>query len=189
MAASSSTTTPPVEQTGAAGLLSFTQPPQTAALSYYKIAPSNSITFGWNFTSMAVWPEHLTVKAFCSANGNTYMVGAGTIDGQATQVIWDPWAYEQQPGVTSLAAAEYTIRIHDERGEGAGILGGHLTPYTGTRFSLYRPEKATPIESWSCQGCSSAFETATVFRPMTIALFATVLMVLLSGFNVLRRTT
>ncbi|KAG8833151.1 hypothetical protein FRC17_011271, partial [Serendipita sp. 399] len=142
----STTTAPPIEQTAPGGLLSFTQPPQTAALSYYKIAPSNLITFGWNFTSVHIWPESLTIKAFCAANGNTYTVGPGTIDGQATQVIWDPWAYEQQPGVTPLAAAEYTLRIHDERGEGAGILGGHLTPYTGTRFSLYRPARATPLE-------------------------------------------
>jgi hypothetical protein len=66
------------------------------------------------------------------------------IDGQ---VVWDPYAYEQSQGATPLAAAEYTLMIHDERGPQAAIKGGHLSPYTGTKFSLYRPQDYTPLES------------------------------------------
>lgn len=166
-------------------------PPQTAAASYYKIAPSSPITFGWNMTSVIATPTHLTIMAICTSNGNTYPIGpaslSGTIDGQATQVVWDPWAYEQQQGAVPLAAAEYTIRITDERGPGAGILGGYLTPYTGTKFSLYRPQQYTPLESWTCPGCSSATLSMAAMRPASIALFATCLIVVLSGFNLLRR--
>lgn len=190
MAAQTSTTsTVSVPQTAAAGGLLFTQPPQTAAASYYKIAPSNPITFGWNFTSVLVYPTSLTVSAFCASNGNTYPVGPtnGIIGGQATQVVWDAYAYEQGAGAVPLAAAEYTLMIHDERGSGAAIEGGHLTPYTGTKFSLYRPLDYTPLESWTCPGCSSALESAPATRPQTIALLATALIVLLSGFNLLRR--
>lgn len=35
-----------------AGGLSYTNPAVTAAPSYYKIAPNNPITFGWNFTGI-----------------------------------------------------------------------------------------------------------------------------------------
>lgn len=63
------------------------------------------------------------------------------------QVVWDPYQYEQAPGAVPLAAAEYTLRINDDRGPNAPIKGGYLSPYTGTKFSLYRPEAYTPLES------------------------------------------
>jgi hypothetical protein len=85
------TPTVSVPQTAAAGGLLFTQPPQTAAASYYKIAESNPITFGWNFTSVLVYPTSLTVSAFCASNGNTYAVGPtgsnGVLPGRSTQVF------------------------------------------------------------------------------------------------------
>lgn len=88
--AATATPTVSVPQSAAAGGLLFTQPPQTAAASYYKIAPSNPVTFGWNFTSVLVYPTSLTVNAYCQSNGNTYPVGPtaadGVIAGTATQV-------------------------------------------------------------------------------------------------------
>ncbi|PVF94562.1 hypothetical protein CPB86DRAFT_788953 [Serendipita vermifera] len=188
MAASSTVSIP---QTAAAGGLLFTQPPQTAAPSYYKIAPDNPVTFGWNYTSVSHLPETLHVSAYCQFNGNSYPIGptesSGVFVGAPTQVVWDPYAYEQAPGALPLAAAEYTLRIFDERGENIQIRGGYLTPYTGTKFSLYKPQAYTPLESWSCPGCSSGYEGAPVTRPMTIALLSTLLIVFLSGFNLMRR--
>lgn len=148
------TRTPRVSQTSIAnslpaGVLSFTQPPQTAAASYYKISPSNPITFGWNFTYLIQTPTHLTVSAFCSSNGNTYPVGPtdGVIDGAATQVVWDAYVYEQQQGAIPLAQAEYTLLVHDERGPNSGIHAGILSPNSGMKFSLYRPRDYVPLES------------------------------------------
>lgn len=90
MAQSTATSAPTVSvpETAAAGGLLFTQPPQTAAASYYKIAPSNPVTFGWNFTSVIVYPTSLTVSAYCQSNGNSYPVGPtnGVIPGHATDV-------------------------------------------------------------------------------------------------------
>lgn len=140
---------PTVPATAQAGVISFTQPPQTAAASYYKIAPGNPITFGWNFTAIIVTPTALTVSAYCQSNGNTYPVGPtdGVIEGAATQVVWNPYEYEQGQNAVRLAQAEYTIMIHDERGADSAIRGGYLTPYTGTKFSLYRPREYVPLES------------------------------------------
>ena len=148
------TRTPRVSQTSIAnslpaGVLSFTQPPQTAAASYYKIAANNPITFGWNFTYLVQTPTRLTVSAFCSSNGNTYPVGPtdGVIDGAATQVVWDAYAYEERQGAVPLAQAEYTLFINDERGPNSGIHAGLLTPNSGMKFSLYRPREYVPLES------------------------------------------
>ena len=148
------TRTPRASQTSIAnslpaGMLSFTQPPQTAAASYYKIAPSNPITFGWNFTYLIQTPTHLTVSAFCASNGNTYPVGPtdGVINGAATQVVWDAYQYEQQQGAVPLAQAEYTLYVHDERGPNSGIQAGLLSPNSGMKFSLYRPREYVPLES------------------------------------------
>ena len=81
-----------------AGGLTITQPPQTAT-SFYKIAPSQPITFAWNFTYLLATPASLTLSAV-GENGNTYPVGPtnGIIPGTATSVIWDPYSYNQNSG-------------------------------------------------------------------------------------------
>ncbi|KAJ9125639.1 hypothetical protein QFC22_000601 [Naganishia vaughanmartiniae] len=102
---------------------------------------------------LSVTPESLTVVATCTQNGNTYKVGptnaAGEINnvipGDATQIIWNPWEYEQQAGATPLAAATYTLSVWDERGPGATVAGGRFSPYSGTNFALYRPQQYTPL--------------------------------------------
>ena len=106
-----------------------------------------------NLYNDSVTPESLTVIATCTQNGNTYKVGptnaAGEIDnvvpGTATQIVWNPWEYEQQAGATPLAAATYTLSIWDERGPGATVAGGRFSPYSGSQFALYRPQQYTPL--------------------------------------------
>jgi len=188
------TRTPRVSQTSIAnslpaGVLSFTQPPQTAAASYYKIAANNPITFGWNYTYLVQTPTRLTVSAFCSSNGNTYPVGPtdGVIEGAATQVVWDVYAYEQRQGAVPLAQAEYTLFINDERGPNSGLHAGLLTPNSGMKFSLYRPRDYVPLESWSCPGCSNAMQAYSVAKTMPIALFLTFFLMFISGWQLLRR--
>lgn len=140
-----------IPQTAAAGGLLMTMPPQTATASFYKIAPSNPITFGWNFTSLFVQPTSLTVSAVCNDNGNTYPVGGalgnGVLPGSATSVVWDPWAYEQSPGAVMLAQGSYTLHINDQRGPTALGTPGMFNAYSGLRFALYSPGVATPLAS------------------------------------------
>jgi hypothetical protein len=92
MAASQTRSTATVPQTAAAGGLLFTQPPQTAAPSYYKISPDNPVTFGWNYTSVIVFPETLHISAYCQSNGNSYPVGptesSGVFVGAPTEVSY-----------------------------------------------------------------------------------------------------
>ena len=137
-----------IPQTAAAGLLSFTQPPQTGPASFYKIASGQPITFGWSFSGILATPTHLTVSAICD-NGNTYPVGPtnGIIPGTATQVVWDVFSYQQANPSIPLAQTSYTLSIWDDRGPGAPRQGGFLSPNSGMRFALYTPQPYTPLAS------------------------------------------
>ena len=146
----------------------FTQPPQTAAPSFYKFAPSQKITFGWNITSLSITPSQLTVSTFCSANGNTYPVGPtdGVIPGTATQVnlfcitkaqdvlitvvtkvVWDPYSYQQAHPTQPLIIASYTLQIMDNHGLTQLPVSGRFAPNTEMTFALYTPQTYTPLAS------------------------------------------
>ena len=126
----------------------ITQPAQTAQASFYKIAPGQSITFGWNFTSLYVTPTSLTISAICE-NGNTYPVGPtdGVIPGSATQVVWDVWSYQLAHPTLPLVQQSYTLVIADEQGTNAPLAPGLFAPNTGLRFAMYSPASYTPLES------------------------------------------
>ncbi|KAF8991751.1 hypothetical protein BDQ17DRAFT_1370375 [Cyathus striatus] len=182
--ASSSSSALLIPQTAPAGGLTITQPQQTVT-SFYKIAPSQLITFGWNFTYVLATPTHLTVSAVCD-NGNTYPVGPtdGVIDGTATQVVWDVYSY-QQNNPTPLAQASYTLHIWDDRGPGATRRPGFLEQNSALHFALYTPASYTAIASgWSCSACSSA--SSIVSQPAFISLFISLLVIFLSGFHLFR---
>lgn len=136
-----------IPQTAPVGIITITQPPQTAT-SFYKIAPSQLITFAWNFSMVLATPTHLTVSAVC-ANGNTYPVGPtnGIIPGTATSVVWDVYSYQQNHPNTPLAQATYTLNIWDDRGPGSAREPGYLQPNTGLQFALYTPQPYTPLAS------------------------------------------
>ena len=194
-----------IPATAAAGALVFTQPPQTAAASFYKIAPSQPITFGWNFTSVLATPTSLTVSAVCNANGNTYPVGPtdGVIPGTATEVVWDVYSYHQ---TTPFSQETYTLMIWDDRGKDAARRGGYLEPNTNLRFALYTPQPYTSIADgkfacddnkehydsdtlffagWRCPSCNSAI-TAVRANPALVALVATFAIMFISGWRLLR---
>jgi hypothetical protein len=134
-----------IPATAPAGILSITQPQQTAT-SFYKIASGELITFGWNTTYVVATPTHLTVSAVCD-NGNTYPVGPtdGIIPGTASQVVWDVYSYQMNHPNTPLAQASYTLNIWDDRGPGSSRRPGYLQPNSGLKFALYTPQSYTGI--------------------------------------------
>lgn len=186
--ASRTTSTTGIPQTAAAGGLSFTQPPNTAAASFYKIAPDNVITIGWNFTGLYSTPTHLTLSAVCSANGNTYPIGPtnGIIDGTARSVTWNPYDYNQIPGVTPLAEASYTLHIVDERGAGVGAAPGLFSPNDQMTFALYKPQSYTPLANgWQCTACSGS-PLSIASHPLFLGIIATTVVMAISGWHLLR---
>jgi hypothetical protein len=136
-----------IPQTVPAGLLTITQPPQST-VAFFKIAPSQPITFAWNFSYVLSTPAFLTVSAICE-NGNTFPVGPtnGIIPGTSTSVVWDAYAWQTNNPNSPLAQATYTLEIFDNRGPGAARAPGLLSPNNALQFALYTPQPYTPIAS------------------------------------------
>ncbi|GAA5908063.1 hypothetical protein JCM6882_000216 [Rhodosporidiobolus microsporus] len=185
----SGSSTVSIPNTAAAGGLTYLTPAATAAASYYKIAPSNAITFGWNYTSLYVTPTSLTFEARCSANGNTYTIGS--VAGSETSIVWDAYAAQQSPNYPPLAQASYTLRVYDERGADATAEAGRFNGANAIiNFAMYSPAAYTPLaEGWTCAGCSSAADTLSswLHHPLLVALPVTAALVLIGGAGVLGR--
>ncbi|KAG6379617.1 hypothetical protein JVT61DRAFT_10130 [Boletus reticuloceps] len=130
---------PTIPSNAPPGLISVTQPSQQST-PFYKIAPSEPITFAWELSNIIVTPTHLTVSAACE-HGNTYPVGPtdGIIPGTATSVVWDTYAYQTSHPQLPLAQAEYTLEIWGDQGPDAQSEPGFLTPNSAVHFSLYTP--------------------------------------------------
>ncbi|KAL4400045.1 hypothetical protein ACI68E_002960 [Malassezia pachydermatis] len=133
-----------------AGGITITEPAQTAQQSFYKIAPHESITFGWQFTSLTKTPARLFVAASCSANGNTYPIAPSPsgIPGDATAVTWYPYGYRldaQAHGQPDLVAATYRLIVYDENGPDHVPRGGEFQVNNMAQFALYFPQAYTPL--------------------------------------------
>lgn len=128
-----------------AGGISFTQP-VTTTISYYKIAPSYTVTFGWNMTNVLVTPTALTFSAYCSSNKNAYPVGTVTVPGTATQLLWEPWTYQTGAGQqTPLVQGTYTLQVADEQGSSAIGKAGRFNFNNQLTFAFYTPQPYTPL--------------------------------------------
>lgn len=129
-----------------AGGIVMTKPLQSA-VSFYKIASNEIVTFGWSFTNILQNPDKLTVSAICD-NGNTYPVGPkdGIISGTATEVAWDLYSWQvNNPGMP-LAQGTYTITMWDDRGKSAVPMPGLMRQYNNLRFELYTPQPYISLE-------------------------------------------
>lgn len=210
--ASAATTAVTIPSTAANGGITITQPAQTADASYYKIASGVNVTFGWNFTSVLSYPTKLVVQAYCSDNSNTYTI-ASSIPGTATSVVWAPYLYDQQAiqsGQPALIQATYRLQIYDERGLSVAASPGLFAPNSNVEFALYIPQPYTPIagefffplfifamyrvltkvhcftDGWFCSACSGV-GSLQVPKPLMIAVMSTCLVMVLGGWNILRR--
>lgn len=126
-----------------AGGMSMTEPVTTTTM-YYKLAAGNTMTFGWNMTSVLITPSALTFSAYCASNKNTYPVG--TVPGTATTITWEPWAYQTGQGQqTPLAQGTYTLMVNDEQGTTAVGKAGRFNYFDGLTFAFYTPQPYTPL--------------------------------------------
>jgi hypothetical protein len=135
-----SSSTISIPNSAPAGGLTITQPPQTAT-SFYKIAPSQFITFAWNFTDLIVTPTSLTISAV-GQNKNTYPVGPtnGIIPGSATSVVWDPWSYNQNSG-NQVSFGAFCFYLYTFRRSPLLLLHSHsinfITPLPSFSYILF----------------------------------------------------
>ncbi|KZV72063.1 hypothetical protein PENSPDRAFT_576755 [Peniophora sp. CONT] len=173
--------------TAPAGAITVTQPPQTS-VAFFKIASGAPITFAWSMTNVLSTPTSLTVSAVCE-NGVTFPVGPtnGVIAGTDTSVVWDVYSFEQAHPESPLPQSTYTLEIFDERGMGAARSPGLLSPNSNLRFALYSPQPYTPLASgWSCSGCNVSPAEQLSTSPAFISVLATIMVMVLSGFALLR---
>ncbi|KAG2050380.1 hypothetical protein BDR06DRAFT_984037 [Suillus hirtellus] len=121
--------------------------PPIQSYSYYKIAPSEYVAFGWNFSSIIVTPTALTVAAV--TNGNTYPIGPtdGVIYGTAQSMVWYPYGYQTTNPSLSLVQASYTLHIGAQGGPSAFPTPGYLEPNSELVFAMYTPQAYTPLSS------------------------------------------
>lgn len=180
----------PTVPTGAQpGSVTITMPP-IQSNPYYKIAPSEYITFGWNFSSIIVTPTALTVAAV-GANGYTYPVGPtdGVIPGTAQSVVWYPYGYQTANPSLPLVQASYTLHIWAQGGPSAFPSPGYLEPNSELVFAMYTPQAYTPLSSgWQCAGCPSSGALPQLkINSALPGVVAMIVIMLLSGFTTLRR--
>jgi len=72
-------------------------------------------------------------------------------------------------------------------GPDAVRLPSQLQPNTALQFALYTPQSYTPISSgWSCTTCNGALGGLS-FHPAFLGVMVTFVVMLLSGWGVLRR--
>ncbi|EKM82250.1 hypothetical protein AGABI1DRAFT_70904 [Agaricus bisporus var. burnettii JB137-S8] len=192
LTSATSPSSPAFPITAQVGFLTLTQPPQHST-SYYKIGLQN-ITFGWNFSYILQQPQHLTIKAICDDTHNTYPVGsisgmneAGVIPGTATEVIWDLKKYQEENQELPLGPGNYRLTIWDERGESAIPGPGLMRQFAGLKFGMYTPRDYVPLDNWTCAQCSQNDSVLTmVAHPALVGFLVSVLVILLSGFQLLR---
>ncbi|VDC03100.1 unnamed protein product [Peniophora sp. CBMAI 1063] len=178
-----------IPQTAPAGSITVTSPPQTS-VAFFKIAEGAPITFAWSMTNVLSTPSSLTVSAVCE-NGVTFPVGPtnGVIAGSDTSVVWDVYSFAQANPQSPLPQSTYTLEIFDERGMGAARSPGLLSPNSNLRFALYSPQPYTPLASgWSCSGCNVSPAEQLRTSPAFVSVLATILVMVLSGFALLRNT-
>ncbi|KAG0150202.1 hypothetical protein CROQUDRAFT_652618 [Cronartium quercuum f. sp. fusiforme G11] len=161
------------------GGLIYTQPPATAAASYYKIADNNPLTFGWNYTNVLSFGKSITLAAFCSLNKITYTIA--TLPATATALTWDPYDLQQTPGYPAFAVATYTMMIYDERGPTAPPVAGLMSPNSALKFAMYKPQPYTPLASWTCSTCSAAAPFST-YSPALLACAVTLVTAIAGGW-------
>lgn len=124
----------------------FWKQPATTTVSYYKLAPSYTVTLNWNLTSLYITPTSLTFSAYCSSNKNTYAIGPTSVAGTETQLLWSPWDYQTGAGQqTPLVQGTYTLQVNDERGTTAYGTPGMFQYNNAITFAMYTPQPYTPL--------------------------------------------
>ena len=117
-------------------------PSALATSTYYKIGV-DSVSFAWNYTSLAVTPSKIDVLVSCSANQATYTIASNTSFEKTGSVVWD--TKPEETGEAPLLTETYTLIIHDAEKAVTEVAGaGHLGSYDTFQFGMYLPQKYTP---------------------------------------------
>ncbi|KAJ6262804.1 hypothetical protein Dda_1361 [Drechslerella dactyloides] len=118
-------------------------PITTSGSLYYKIG--QTVTFGWNYTSLSISPSAVNVAAFCSDNSQTYTI-AQNLSIAKPSILWDTGSYAPKNDQPPLAMGIYTLLIYDEASAvTAAPTAGRLAAFNGFKFGMYTPKPYTPL--------------------------------------------
>ncbi|KAK6341755.1 hypothetical protein TWF696_008818 [Orbilia brochopaga] len=127
-------------------------PITTSGSYYYKIG--QTVTLGWNYTSLSISPSAVNVAAFCSDNSQTYTI-AQNLSIAKPSILWDTGSYAPKDGQPPLAMGIYTLLIYDEAAAvTAAPTAGRLAAFNGFKFGMYTPKPNIPLEEFDCPTCN-----------------------------------
>ena len=152
-------------------------PSALAQTTYYKIG--DTVTFGWNYTSLSIAPSNVDILVSCSANSATYTLSNNASFASTGSVQWD--TKPDETGTAPLLTETYTLVIHDASKDVTAVASaGQLGSYDQFYFGMYVPQAYTPrsgkqirkqshppaygdlkltvdgMAEWTCAVCSAA---------------------------------
>ncbi|RDA93342.1 hypothetical protein CP533_0322 [Ophiocordyceps camponoti-saundersi (nom. inval.)] len=116
-----------------------------------------TVTWGWNYTSLLATPTAIDVMISCSVAAETWTLTRNMSFATSVLYVWD--TNEQADSVEKpLLTQMYTLIVKDSD---ADINAPPQPGYLGTvknffNFGLYAGQPYTPYSDWKCTGCSGA---------------------------------
>ncbi|KAF9916727.1 hypothetical protein BX616_002994 [Lobosporangium transversale] len=143
------------------------------------------IVFKWAFngTTLMFPPANLTVDVSLNLDPpNVWPVA--NVSGSTTSVLWDT----AKANSSVLFVGFYTLNIYDPTtGRNGTVTSGHLAPYSGLRFGLYRGgpsiSKTDGKDCASCRLSSSAPEKFWGFLQMQHTILIVIGVAIIEMFN------
>lgn len=138
-----------------AGGVSMLTPAPVLGTQLYRIG--QTITWGWNYTSLQATPTAIDVLVSCSTASKTWTLTQNMTYETKGSYTWDTHAYAETAVQNQLLTAEYTLLIYDaESSVKATAEAGYLSTFDGFKFGLYKPQDYQPLNEWNCATCSGA---------------------------------
>ncbi|KAK8057756.1 hypothetical protein PG996_011693 [Apiospora saccharicola] len=138
-----------------AGGVSMVTPAAVLGTQLYRIG--QTITWGWNYTSLQATPTAIDVLVSCSTASRTWTLTQNMTYETKGSYTWDTHAYAETAVQNQLLTAEYTLLIYDsDSNVKATAEAGYLSTFDGFRFGLYQPQDYVPLNEWKCATCSGA---------------------------------
>lgn len=115
-------------------------PSALAQTTYYKIG--ETVTFGWNYTSLSIPPSNVDILVSCTANSATYTLSSNASFASTGSVEWD--TKPDETGTAPLLTETYTLVIHDASKDVTAVASaGQLGTYDQFYFGMYLRQSYT----------------------------------------------
>lgn len=143
-------------------------PAVTAATQYYSVG--STITWAWNYTSLARPPKNVDIVASMSASNNQAVQSPFTLALNATwqstqNFTWDTNAFHSQ---TAIGVGIYALQVFDADAPGgvsATPSPGHLGVNNAFQFGMYTGQVYTALSNpYICATCNAA---SSLLQPST----------------------